>query len=389
MFDCLAGRFEDLAGVSPAQWREVLALSEAHDVQPLLAHRLLSSDVGVPDEITTTLRAIERDTAERNMRRHRDLANAIRALAGKPVIVLKGMHLLARVYESLAVRSMIDIDLLVRSADLEASAAALESLGYRAAQPYRISDDPMPYFRNHLPAFVLDGVSTIELHWHVAMPAPNSEVGLAELWQRAVPVRIAGVDVHVLSPEDLLLHLCIHSAYGHRCHVTAKASCDIAAVAQRCEIDWTEVVERAVRWRVAAGTYIALRLAQELLEAPIPEHVLASLEPEHFDESVLTAALREPVEDPPIAVTNYRMKRGFLRKLAFMKERVFVPREAIADEYNIARSSFRVYAWYAVRAKDLVKRYWRGVLGDHASDQVRARMAKAEALDAILRTGPK
>lgn len=389
MFECLAGRVEGLAGLSPAGWRELLASAEAHQVQPLLAHRLLSSDADIPDEIRTTLRAIERDTAERNMRRLRDLAVAVRALAGKPVIVLKGMHLLAQVYESLAVRSMIDLDLLVPSAGLAPAAAALESLGYRAVQPYRISEDAMPFFRNHLPAFTMDGITTIELHWHVALQAPGREIDVAELWQRAIPARIAGVDVRVLSPEDLLLHLCIHAAYGHRFHVSARASCDIAAVVQRGEIEWSEVVERAVRWRVAAGTYVTLRLARDLLEAPIPASVLASLEPPNFDESLLAAAIREPFEDPSITAVNFRMKRGILRKLSYVRERVFVSREAIADEYNLGRSSLRVYAWYAVRAKDLIKRHWRSVLGDYKSEDVRARMAKTEALDAMLGLRPE
>jgi hypothetical protein len=257
-------------------------------------------------------------------------------------------------------------------------------------KPYRISNDAVPYFRHHLPPFTMDGVTTIELHWDVTSPLPNGErIDVAGMWQRMIPARIAGVDVHVLSPEDLLLHLCIHAAYGHRCNVSARASCDIAAVIQRYEIDWPRVVERAVGWRVAAGTYIALRLARELLEAPVPSNVLASLEPANFDENLLTAALREPVEVPPIAVVKYRMKRGFVRKIALVKERVFVSREAIADEYNLGRSSFRVYAWYAVRAKDLFKRYWRAVLGRHESDDVRARMAEAEALDAMLGSRPE
>ena len=381
MFACLAGRVEGLAGLSPAAWRELLASSEAHQVQPLLAQRVLSavlsSGADVPDEIRTTLLAIERDTVERNMRRHRDFATAIRALAGKPVIVLKGMHLLSQIYESLAARSMIDIDLLVRTGDLRSSAVALESAGYSALQPYRISDEAKPFFMHHLPPFTMDGGTTIELHWHVAMPAPNSEgIDVAGMWERAVPARIAGVDVQVLSPEDLLLHLCIHATYGHRCQVSARASCDIAAVIQRTEIDWPRFVERAVRWRVATGTYIALRLTRELLETPVPANVLAALEPENFDESLLTAALREPAEDPPIGVANYRMKRGALRKIAFVKDRVFVPREVIADDYNLRRSSLRVYAWYAVRAKDLLKRYWRGVLRGHESDDVRARILR-------------
>ncbi len=384
MFDCLAGRPPDVGDLSPADWQELLALSRAHSVQPLLAHRLLASRVELPESVKAEFRQIERDTASRNMGHYRDFAAATRALAGLPVIALKGMQLMAQVYDSLAVRSMLDLDLLVRVADLDAAADALQGMRYEPMRPYRVSAGPIPFTSHHLPPFRAAGATSIELHWHI-VPPQSSGIDVDELWDRSQPARIAGVDTRVLAAEDLLLHLCVHATYSHRCVISARACCDIAAVVRRFAISWSDVVERATRWQVAAGTYLALRLARELLGASVPDAALSALEPADFDESLLPAAIRDPhAHDVSESVVRLRSQRGMLRKLAILRERLFVPPDALADQYNVERSSLRVYPLYAVRAKELAKKYWRSVAAPESAEKLRKGAAEVEALEAML-----
>jgi hypothetical protein len=235
---------------------------------------------------------------------------------------------------------------------------------------------------HHIPPFVRHGLSTIEVHWHIT--PPPSAVPVEELWQRAVPARIAGVDTHVFAAEDLVLHLAVHATYNSRCVVSVRACCDLAEVARTQPVDWDVVAGRAQRWKVGAGTYLLLRLARELLDAPIPRDVLDALAPRDFDERLLRIALRGEVDRHRTG--RLRHAGGTVAKLRAVKELFFVRRNELADANNVARSSPLVYGLYVRRAARLLKR-WPEVVAAHRSDGRVA--AESAALDRFLSRSPR
>jgi hypothetical protein len=379
-----------LAELRDEDWPALLALANEHLVQPLLAHRLLAPSLrdSVPETQKAALRAIVEQVALRNMIQHRDFAAAVTALQarGIPVIALKGMQLASLVYGDLGVRSMKDADLLVPTPHLGAAAEAMESLGYLPFQPYHLIDGGTPYFLHHIPSFMQPGKTTIEIHWQLLPPRHGVTVNLDELWQRARPARIAGVDVLVLAAEDLLVHLAIHATYSHLCEFSARPWCDIAQVIRHFAdvLSWPEVVDRATRWRCRSGTYLALRMARELVGADVPDDVLQSLRPPHFDERLMRIAIRPRPE--------LTLNRGFLAlarrqgvaaKLRTIASRVFVPRHELADFYDVPRASPRVYGLYARRVKDLLLQ-WRTVRDVRAGGRLREVAEESAAMEAFL-----
>jgi hypothetical protein len=381
LFDLLSGRSQSIAA---GEWHALLAIAKTHGVEPLFAQRVLSSDAreSLPADVDAELRAIQEETTRRNMRRMHDFATVVTELQlrGIPVIALKGMHLVPLIYRSLAARAMIDIDLLVPAVKLAAAGQALQELGYAPLRAYRVSDDRIPYSAHHLPPFVKSDASTVEVHWHISVPPSEDLAIVDEFWTRAVPARIAGVDALVLSTEDLLLHLAVHATYNHRCEVSIRACCDIAEIVRAVAVDWDALIERATRWNIGAGTYLVLRLARELLDAPIPEHVLAALAPRDFDPRLLQIALRGTVESSRAG--RLRHARGVLGKLRAAKDLVFVGRDQLADAHNVPRSSPLVYTLYLRRAARLAGR-WREVVAAHRGDGRVA--AESAAIDALLR----
>jgi len=381
LFDFLSGRSQS---ISAAEWSALLAAAKTHGVEPLHAQRVLASSAreSVPADVEPELRAIQEETTRRNGRRLRDFATVATALQsrGIPVIALKGTHLVSLIYRSLATRSMVDVDLLVPAAQLAAAGAAVEELGLRPVRPYRVSDDRVPYSAHHLPQFMKPGMSTLEVHWHVCVPRADDVAIVDEMWTRAVPARIAGVDALVLSNEDLLLHLAIHATYNHRCEVSIRACCDIAEIVRAVAVDWDALIERATRWNIGAGTYLVLRLARELLDAAIPDRALAALAPRDFDPQLLQIALRGTVE--PNRAGRLRHARGVFGKLRAAKELLFIDREELADAHNVPRSSPLVYTLYLRRAARLAGR-WREVVALHRGDGRIA--AESAAIDALLR----
>ena len=203
-----------------------------------------------------------------------------------------------------------------------------------------------------------------------------------ELWESAVPARIAGVDVQVMSPEHVLLHLCIHATYTHYCEFSARPWCDLAQTIRTYgeSVRWQDIVECATRWRCRRGTYLALRLATDLAGADVPNDVLRCLRPADFDEGILTVAMRQR--------HRVRLSRHFAPLFSEQKpaatwraiwSRLFLQKYQLADTYNISRSSRVLCAFYAIRLKDLVKRYWQVVFRLHRGDPALVALARDTA----------
>ena len=97
---------------------------------------------------------------------------------------------------------------------------------------------------------------------------------------------------------DLLLYHCVHRC-KHRLTVGFRAFCDTAEIVRRygTEMDWNQFLSRASEWRVGTFVYVPLRLAGDLLGAPVPAEVFRSLASEASESLLPDAAKAEVPED--------------------------------------------------------------------------------------------
>ncbi len=276
LLDVLACRRMAPAKLDAAGWEGFLAEAARHGVSALVAHALRHGTDAVPAHVA---HALEHQLLRNRMRNLRLLARlsdllAVLAVAGIDVMVLKGAHLARAVYEDPALRAMSDVDLMVRKPDLERSAQTLIGLGWHGSPPW-------PAGGHQLPAFEHEGVQ-IDMHWSIEDTEAPFSIDVAALWQRAVPLDFGRARALVLAPEDLLLHLCLHTAYGHgwrQFDGGLRQLADIAAGVRRhaSSLDWDAFVARARAWRVERCVWLALAVARDLLAAPIPDGVSARL----------------------------------------------------------------------------------------------------------------
>jgi hypothetical protein len=269
------------------EWERLIAWVGRQGLAPLLYHQLQRCDLleAVPHGRMTTLQRLYYANAVRNDLLYRELHGTLHALqdAGITPIILKGAVLAETVYADRALRPMSDIDILVRPEAIDRAAAILADLGYtrhahvkgdtwEKAQHYHvILTKPSPAFHAwHL-----------ELHWHLDRPGRPFAIDLDGLWARARPATIAKTNALVFSPEDLLLHVCLHTCKHQFTFFGLRACCDIAAIIRSygTTLDWTQVTQRAWQWQIAPYVYLPLRLAQELIGAAVPEAVLGALRP--------------------------------------------------------------------------------------------------------------
>jgi hypothetical protein len=273
----------DLPALDAAGWCDLARSAVAHGVAPLVHALLQPNPPGLQaEEAMQLLKAQHVRTRLANLRLRAHLADVLHALHARrmPAIVLKGAYLCEHVYAEPSLRPMGDADLLVRRGDLAPATHALRELGWTGPEPA----DAVPRPGAHqLPVFERGGAA-IEMHWSIEDDGAPFRIDEDGLWSRAVDVRVAGAPAKALAPEDLLLHLCLHTAYGHgwlQFDGGLRPICDIAFTVRTFapRIDWGELVRRATAWGVQPCAWLALGLAQELLAAPVPQDVLAGLAP--------------------------------------------------------------------------------------------------------------
>jgi Uncharacterised nucleotidyltransferase len=170
----------------------------------------------------------------------------IASLRGLPVILLKGIALAERVYDSPAERPMGDVDLLVPPARWHEACAAVP--GEEMIPPGR----PITARHDYCRAFRHPSGLVLEIHrWLTPRPLWPGD---PEIFSRAARRDDGAL---LLSPEDLLLSLCVHAA-KHGFVMPLRAVVDTRRVVQRLAPDPAIVADRARRWSASRATEIWL-----------------------------------------------------------------------------------------------------------------------------------
>jgi hypothetical protein len=200
-------------------------------------------------------------------------AKVVRALteAGLPAMVLKGAALAPSVYGDIALRPMNDVDVLVRTRDLEAALGVFPGLGLHPGH----SLAPGRLRLTHALGFVDAGGRQIDLHWHVLEDDCRPDADEA-FWANAVGAEIDGAETLTLDLTDHLFHTCAHGARWNRVPPYRWVA-DAAMIVRTGKVDWNRLVDTAVRHRVVPQIQHPLEYLVESLELEIPGEVLGRL----------------------------------------------------------------------------------------------------------------
>jgi hypothetical protein len=343
-----------LKNASRDVWDNLYRESLLHQVSPLLHHRLrtLADRLSIASDITDKLKSAYLSESARAVRLSHHLIRLLIAFqeAGIPVILLKGAHLAAQVYPDPALRTMDDIDLLVRQADLYRSRQIVEDLKRQSP----------------------GAASRVDLHWNIDSGSSPFSINPDDLWQRARPAVIDGVETQTLSPEDLLLHLCLHGIFRHLyAPIGLRLFCDLATVLERYgeEISWEELARLADEWRAGNVLRLAFRLLDEALNVRLPSDAAALFELDDPNRQLTATALThflDPASYRGSAESPYFFQAlsGGWRAAARRLWRSGAPnRDVISGKFDAAPGSARWWRWYLFRTwrvcRISVRSIWR------------------------------
>jgi hypothetical protein len=236
---------------------------------------------------------------------------------------------------------------------------------------------------------------TLEIHWHVKRPTDAFDIDIEAMWKRSRPVRLAGIEALVFSPEDLLLHLCQHF-WKHKFIGGIRPLCDIAETADFYggEIDWSKLASISSEWKMNQCTYLILRLARELMDAPIPQSLLKELKAVHFNEEIAHSAMETVLgygECPPVFPDLLRLFwKGTSVKDRWLVLQKALSRRTVTAYGKTASAAASRPLYYPSRIKHLLTRYGPTVAllwtGNRKMRAAAETQAKQELLLKWLRT---
>lgn len=363
-----AGTQEDVRALlaGGVDWGALLAAATRHNLLPLLRHRFHELGVAVPTEVRTALQTAYYRYLLESDRLRADLGELVGALheQGVETLVLKGGALGTALYPRPALRPMGDLDLLIRREAIGPARAVLERLGYRPSTALPAEAGDFPWFQGgeveYVRADEKGRATTIDLHWHVVTVAwyrYASALDIDALWERSRPLDLGRVAARQLSPEDTLIHLCLHLAIQHGYECLLLHYADIDWLAGSGALDWPCVVHRASCFRARAPVYWGLALARRRLGTEVPADALRALRPSAHRrrpvERLLARQERTPGGDKSVA-RNRLLRLALIDSPAgaarMVYRTLFPSREWLAARYGDDGRYRLLHPWRVIQA---------------------------------------
>jgi hypothetical protein len=255
----------------------LLELAEGHGVLGIVAVRLEELNYeGVPADargkLQTRLRAQYLFTLSMTAELFRLLEDFGRA--GIETLLVKGPLISLLAYGDPAVRSYVDLDLIVRHRDILTATRHLIALGFDAdipEQAIQAGKVPGEYL------FKRPGTQRlVELHTERTFRYYPRPMRVEDLYARQRRVPLDGRDVPVLSLEDELLLNCIHGAkhFWERLIWVADVS---ALAARHPEMDWHKARQAARDVGAERMLHVGLQLGVSVFGVPPPPEMAAEL----------------------------------------------------------------------------------------------------------------
>jgi hypothetical protein len=194
-----------------------------------------------------------------------------------PWLVLKGPVLAELAYGDVGLRQYGDLDLLTSTAGF---GHALEAIEHAGGKLLEANWPLMLRMRRGEVMLRLPHGGLGDLHWDLVCDSSQRAhfaVQTDELLERAVTVRLSGVDVRALEPTDQVLHLCLHGAMSGGHHLVWLK--DIERAVASSPPDWDELVGRARRYRLGLVCALMLQRARDVTGAEVPSAIIEVLAP--------------------------------------------------------------------------------------------------------------
>jgi len=339
-------------------WNYFTKTAIEHQAGPLLYKKLplLSNSNMIPEAVQGNFKQAWLKTLSRSMvliEHFKKISEAFKS-EQLPVIAMKGILLSDWLYREIGLRQFSDMDLLVKEEDSEKCLDILREMGYQSSEYTQSKFVKENTETVHFPPMIKNGVS-IEIHIKIHRNSEPYHVNVAELWEKAIPVTIHGVDTMAFNINDLLLHLCLHLD-KHFCNGKIQFTCfyDIANLLEQhaAKIDWDQFKNICIRYNAIKQTYPYILLTAKYMNAPIPESVrkefgsLLSANKEFLLLKFMKCKMS--VNYASSVLRSIKRFNNPLKGLRYLFEMIFPQKKFMVKRYKIKNPSL-FFLYYPIR----------------------------------------
>ena len=279
----LEGEREAQAGAllgEDLDWGHLGGIAGYHGVQPLLYYHLrrLAPEM-LAVEPLGRLRAVVGARSAHGLVLVHELGRLAEVFEreGLPFIAMKGPVLAQSIYGGIALRPFVDLDMVIDRARFDDANRILTGEGYgsRELTPfqkriYLFIHGQYTYWRRM--ASVGSALAVVDLHTAIMPPGYSYTESFGDLLKRSGTMRFGASEVRTLEPVDLLEVLCYHGFKNRWDRL--KYIADVAELLRATpDLNWEAVYARARKMRSSRVLWLGLSLAEQLLDAPVPERV--------------------------------------------------------------------------------------------------------------------
>lgn len=281
------------------------------------------------------------------------------------IVALKNAGIAKGIFKNLACSPMGDIDLLISSKDFqEAHILLITKLEYTFKFRSKLEEENLEeafknggteYYKN-----VQGNDIWLELQWRPVSGRwiqPQNEPNGDELIERAI--NIPGSKVMLLSPEDNLLQVSLHTAKHSYCRAPGfRLHSDVDRIVRFTDVNWQKFTANTVRLKVKTAVYFSLFFSSILLNTQIPGEVFLKLKPGPSRRKIILRFIQKA------GIFDQRKKKfsksGYIffnillyDDLIELVKAIIPNRDQIKSYYNI-KSDFLLPFYYLKRLKDLL-----------------------------------
>jgi hypothetical protein len=325
------------------------------------------AETTVPEFVMSGWKSWFEANALRNLRLTGVLLQIVRRLQAEGIraIPFKGPTLAALAFGNVALREFGDIDLLVDASEFDGAAEVLRSCGFRSGLV--LSENCRRAYRRSIgqEPFVNDRTELVELHNSLTPRSFRFALSPETFGGRLQTIVVLGQELATLPTEELLLFLSAHGAK----HAWSSLSLvvDVAELLRSApQLQWGRLFDAARSVRGERMLQLAILLARELLDAPVPEEFAAGqCDPvvRHMADRIeqrLTCDEEVRLSAWERGRFHWRSRERWTDGAGYVLDMVLSP--TYADWVHLDLPQQLSFLYYAVRPLRLARKYSRHLL---------------------------
>lgn len=256
-------------------WNRFIQLVNYNQINPIVYFNLQKYVVdGVPPQVLKRLKTQCKKQKIHSLKLTAELVRIVKLCSeeGIKVICLKGPVLARQLYGDIALRHIVDIDLLVDIQDIKKIHLILIRQGYETGHPELFSSSlhwkVFKKSKHHVPYHQKGKMVYLELHFRLFKNIHVFTNNQLKAWDNPQSLVYAGVTLNTLSTIDNVLFLFVHGSI-HKWHLL-KWLADIAQLSHSQCINWEKLLARAVETGLQRPVVQGLLLLNHFFAIPLP-----------------------------------------------------------------------------------------------------------------------